>query len=228
MKGIAKATWILAWLVAAAWAGWKWGPALFPQVESWIEARSADRPGSSGLGAEGLAAEGPAPSAELAEQVLLRLDALRTGSLSEDRLLLNGVEVTSVLRFAMPGVLPPGVTEPTARFSDGRLRLTARVATAAFPDFPLVAEEIGVLPDRIDMSINGALLPFEPGWTALQVDGVSASRIPLPGRFIAPVLEALGRRPREGLPPRALAIPLPAELDRVWVEGDRLVIVRRR
>lgn len=225
---MARAVWILAWLVAAAWAGWRWGPALFPRVESWIEARAADRAGSSGLGSEGLVAEEPAPSAELAEQVLQRLDALRSGSLSDDRLTLDAVEVTSVLRFSIPGVLPPGVSEPTVRFSESRLRLSAKVATAAFPDFPAVAEEIGVLPERLDMSVEGALLPFDPGWTALQVDGVSAARIPLPGRFIGSVLEALGRRPREGLPPRALAIPLPVELERVWVEGDRLVLVRGR
>lgn len=229
MKGMIRVAWILLWLIAAAWAGWRWGPALFPKVEAWLGAAGAERPAAAAGTPVGAPAEaGPVPSPMIAETTLDRVEALRSGASPDARLVLGSLEVTSVLRFTLPGILPPGVTDPTATFEGDRVRLSATVATSAFPDISAVAEIVGVLPDQVEMTLTGSLLPFDEGWAALQAEGVSAARVPLPGRFIAPVLEALGRRPREGLPSRALAIPLPSGIERVWIEGDQLVLVRAR
>jgi hypothetical protein len=176
----------------------------------------------------------------LAEATLDRFEAFRTGSGSggagegsagegsEERLHLGAAELSSVLRYALPGMVPPGVYEPAVGLEDGRVILSARVATSALPDLPALNEVVGLLPDTVGIVMHGALLPFRPNFAALQVEGVEASRIPLPGRMIPPILAALGRSPLEGLPPHALAVPLPTGLSRVFVDRDRLVLVADR
>jgi hypothetical protein len=52
--------------------------------------------------------------------------------------------------------------------------------------------------------------------------------VPLPSRTIPGILRALGRVHREGLPPDALAVPLPGGLASAYVEEDSLVLVADR
>lgn len=219
MKGCLAALGLGVLLTAAAWAGWQWGPEVFPQVERWVASGSARR-------AE--AETGPVPSPMLAEATLDRFEAFRNGDGPEERLHLGSVELSSVVRYALPGMVPSGVHEPTVELDDGRVILSARVETSAVPELPALDEVLGFLPDTVSIVMQGALLPFQPNFAALQVERVEASRIPLPARMIPPILEALGRTPREGLPPRALAVPLPTGLSRVFVDGDRLVLVADR
>jgi hypothetical protein len=206
-------------LTAAAWVGWRWGPAVFPRVEQWVAANAA-------TSAE--AEAGPVPSPMLAEATLDRFEAFRTGQTTEDRLRLGSVELSSVVRYALPGIVPAGVSEPTVDLDEGRVVLSARVATSAFPDLPALGEVIGVLPDTVGVVIRGGLEPYQPNFAALAVERVEAARIPLPSRMIPPILDALGRTPRDGLSPETMALPLPTGLARVFVEGDRLVLVADR
>jgi hypothetical protein len=164
----------------------------------------------------------------LAEATLDRFEAFRNGEGPAERLHLGSVELSSVVRYALPGMVPSGVHEPTVELDDGRVILSARVETSAVPELPALDEVLGFLPDTVTIVMQGALLPFQPNFAALQVERVEASRIPLPARMIPPILEALGRTPREGLPPRALAVPLPTGLSRVFVDEDRLVLVADR
>lgn len=203
-------------LLGAAWGGWKWGPAVFPRVEAWLGEAGAAEPG------------GVRPSAALAESTLDRIDAFRSGGSDATRMELEGVELSSVVRFALPGIVPPGVEDPEVAMGDGKVLLTARVARAAFPDLPALGEIAGLLPDTVDIRLRGALVPFSPGVAAFHVERVEAERIPLPSRIIPGILAALGRQAREGLPPDAMAVPLPAGLDRAFVEGDRLVLTADR
>lgn len=201
-------------VVGAAYAGWKWGPAVFPPLQTWLGEAAAEAPAAR------------TPSAGIAEATLDRVDAFRQAEADGSRLELDGVDLSSVIRYSLPGIIPPGVDQPWVEVVDGKVLLSARVATAAFPEMPAIDEIAGLLPDTVDIRIRGALVPFGPAMSALYVERVDAERIPLPSRVIPGILNALGRRSVEGLPPEAMAIPLPAGLDRAFVEGDRLVLLK--
>jgi hypothetical protein len=200
---------------AVAYAGWRWGEPVFPRLER-------------ALGRADPAAEsvGPTPSPQLAEATLDRFEAFRSGE--GERLVLGGAELSSVVRYSLPGIIPPGVEEPTVVLRGGKVLLGARIALAAFPDLPALDEVAGLLPDTVDIQLRGTLLPFDEGHAAFHVERVEASRVPLPSRTIPGILRALGRVHREGLPPDALAVPLPGGLASAYVEEDSLVLVADR
>ncbi len=208
---------LLAVVVAVAYAGWRWGEPVFPALERVTGVE----------GAPAADADAREPSPELATETLDRYEAFQAGGAGE-RARFDATELTSVLRHGLPGVLPPGVDRPAVELRGGEVRLRARVAVAAFPELPALDEVIGLLPDTVDLSVTGVLLPFGDGHAALQVERLEASRIPLPGRMIPGVLRALGRTDMEGLPPTALAVPLPSGLERAYVEQDHLVLVAGR
>lgn len=204
-------------LVGAAWVGWKWGPAVFPHVERWL-----------GVEESGPVAEGEVqPSPEIAEETLDRFERLRSGEGGE-RLALGDAELSSVVRYALPGVVPAGVDQPMIRVRDHHIELSARVATEAIPDRPALREVIGFLPDTVDIRMRGSILPFDQRFLALHIDQIYASRIPLPDRFIPQILEALGRQDRVGLPPEALVVPLPDGLRSAFLTQDSLVLLADR
>ena len=208
------ATVILVSLLATgvAYAGFRYGDGVFPGLE---------RGAGQSRGRE--AAPGPSPA--LAEATLDRVEAFRSGASGEERLLLGGAELSSVVRYSFPGMLPPGVQDPTVGFRDDRMLLTARVAVAAFPDVTALGEAIGLLPDTVDVLMRGALRPFGPNLSALYVERVEAARIPLPGRLVPGILTALGRSDRSGLPEDAMAIELPHGIASAFVEADHLVLL---
>ena len=200
-------------LAAGAYAGFRWGPEMEPRVRAW-------------LGQE--PEEGDAvPTPELAEATLDRFETFREGT-GPGRLQLGSLELSSVVRYALPGLLPPGVADPGVEVEDGRIYLSARVATAAFPELPSLDEVVGFLPDTVDIRMRGSLLPFDEEQAALHVDRIQAMKVPLPDRFVPKILEALGRRDVQGLPPDALMIPMPEGLRSAYVQADSLVLVADR
>jgi hypothetical protein len=170
------------------------------------------------------AAGGVSPA--LAEATLDRVEGLRGAD--SGQLVLGDAELSSVVRFAMPGVLPPGVSEPGVSIESGRVALSARVALTAFPDLPALGEVVGMLPDTVPIRVEGRLSSYGEESLAFFVSAVEAARIPLPDRLIPQVLAALGRQEREGLPAHALHIPMPGGLDSVYVAEDSLVLVADR
>ena len=198
-------------LLAVAAAAWLWGPGLWRRYSGEVP---------------GVAAE-VQPSPELADRTLDRLEAFRAGE-AGDEIRLGDAELSSMARYALPGVLPPGVDQPTVRIRDGHLHLSARVALAAFPDLPSLSEVVQILPDTVPVEIRGTLTPFDRSRAALHVDRIEAARIPLPARMIPDVLRGLGRRDLEGLPPDALVIPLPEGLGGLYILRDSLVLVGER
>jgi len=214
-KGCSRgcATLVVASLLATgvAYAGFRYGGDVFPTLERWV-----------GRSAQAVEAE---PSPELAEATLDRVDRFRSGTSGEDRLLLDGPELSSVVRYALPGILPDGVRNPTVGFQGDELLLTARVAVSSFPDVTALGEAIGFLPDTVEVEMRGALRPFGPNLSALYVQRVQASRIPLPGRLVPGILTALGRHDQDGLPDDALAIALPRGIGSAFVEADHLVLL---
>jgi hypothetical protein len=205
-------------LALAAYAGFRWGPAVFPRVEALL--------GLAGSGAE----EGsgaPAPSPELAEATLDRFEHFRSGD-GEGRLTLGGTELSSLVRYALPGLIPRGVTEPTVSLREGRVRISARVATEAFPRLPALEQVMGLLPDTVLLELEGALVPLDQAFMALLVDKVEASRIPIPKRLISDILAGIGLEGPGNLPADALAVPIPDGVAAVFVQKDSLVLQARR
>jgi hypothetical protein len=205
-------------LLLVAYAGFRWGPIVFPRLE---RALGMSRPEAS---AEPVKEE---PSAELADRTLDRFERFRKGEGSE-RLALGGIELTSVMRYALPGIVPPGVDRPTVTLSDGRVGLRARVARAAFPRLPRLDDVLGILPDTVEVQIEGSLVPLDREHLALLVDHIEAARIPLPRRMIPQVLAGFGRDGSSALPEDALAVPLPDGLHSVYVQRDSLVLIAER
>lgn len=207
-------------LIIVAYAGFRWGSFVFPPLERVL-----------GLGgSEEVEAEAPAPAgptAELAEETLDRFERLRRGD-GEDRLALGGTELSSVVRFAVPGIIPPGVDQPTVDLQDGRVRLSANVALAAFPRLPRLDNVIGLLPDTVPVEMEGSLVPLDQAHLALLVDKIQVSHLPLPRRMIPGILAGFGRERARSLPDDALPVPLPDGLRSVYVQRDSLVLIADR
>ena len=208
---------LLVALLGAAYAGFRWGPVVFPRLEQAL-----------GIGGDeaSLAADA-IPTAELADSTLDRFERFRAGE-GGDRMVLGGRELSSVIRFSLPGIIPPGVTDPVVRLKDGQVFLSARVAVAAFPKLPRLDEVVGILPDTVSVEIRGSLVPHDQANLALLVDRISAARVPLPTRMVAEVLEGFGRGGRSGLGPDALPVPLPDGIRSVHVQRDSLVLIAER
>lgn len=213
LRGCVGRVWLLGLLLAAAFAGWRWGPAVFPRVQDWF------------AGEEEAAEISPSP--ELAEAALDRFERFRRGELG-DQLSLSATDVASVLRYSAPGILPGGISAPGVEFHDGVVTLSARVAVEAFPGLPTLDGILGFLPDTVSISVEGALAPLDEEWMALIVHGVRASFIPVPlPRGMTPrILTALGRTHRAGLPEDGLAFVLPDGVGSAHVLRNRLILVR--
>ncbi len=205
----------LVLLLLVAYAGFRWGPAFFPTLERWFGVESA------AVIAESV------PSEEIARSAWARIDEFR-GSEGEEILALSGTEVTSVLRFELEELLPDGVLWPEIELSEGGLRARFRVATEEVPDIPGLGLALGILPDTITVEMLGSLVPFAGGGSALVVRRVEAAGVPLPGRLIPEILTALGRTDEAGLPPEAVLVPLPGDLESLFIKGDSLILVANR
>lgn len=198
-------------LVLAAYAGWRWGPMVFPKVQEWIGLTSIEE------------AEDTGATPELADSVVGRVLAFRRGEAGE-RMALSGPELTSVLRYSVPGLIPDGASDPVIRLERGSVRLQADVAISAFPDLPDLGPVLGILPDTLSVEVEATLIPFQDEQVALMVQGLEAGRIPLPGRLIPEILNAMGRVAHPGLPPEALLVPLPPGLGSAYLLDDSLIL----
>jgi len=167
------------------------------------------------------------PSPELADATLDRFQAFQQSEAGSE-MRLGDAELSSLVRYSLPGMVPPGIDEPTVRVRDGQINLGARVALAVLPDVPALREVLGLLPDTVPVEIRGTLAPFDSEHAALHVDRIEASKIPLPPRYTPEILNALGRTPVPGLPENALLVPLPRGLSAAYVLQDSLVLVAKR
>ena len=206
----------LALIVAVAYAGWRWGDAVFPALQS----RFGTEDGPT------IGAEAPEYSEALGATALQRIEAFQVGR--EAELALSGAEITSLLRYSRRDVLPNGVHTPTVRFEAGRAYTSGQVALADFPKLPDLGPVAGMLPDTVSLELRGSVMGFGDREAALMVQGIEVAGIPLPGRLIPEVLTALGRSDREGLPEEAVAVLLPTGIAAAHVEGDMLILVADR
>lgn len=202
---------LLLLVLMAAYAGWRWGPEVFPKVHEWLGiSEAADD-------------TDPVATQELADSVFTRVQDLRRGE-GAGLLALGDDELTSVLRFSTGGLIPEGISDPQVRLREGRVRFRAQVALSSFPDLPDLGPVIGLLPDTLDVSLEASMTPFGEGRAALLVHRLEASRIPLPGRLIPEILTAMGRSDEPGLPPEGLMVPLPSGLASAYILTDSLFL----
>lgn len=216
MLGLIKKLLALVIVVAAAYAGFRWGGKVFPPLERML-----------GRGQHATAAPVAGPSAAIADSTLGRFERFRNGK-GPDRLGLGGTELTSVVRYSLPGIVPPGVSEPTVSLADGRVHVSARVAVDAFPRLPHLDQVIGILPDTVLVEMRGTLARVDQEHLALLVDRMQIAHVPLPRRMIGDVLSGLGAERRASLPEDALLVPLPDGLSSAFVQRDSLVLLAKR
>jgi hypothetical protein len=162
-------------------------------------------------------------SPELADQAQRKLEELRDGTRSYAA--LSAIELESLLTYRYPGVLPGFLDSPAVELQGDRMRLRARVPVDKLPDVQGLGPAAAFLPDTTELTVSGRILPLQPGRVAFAIDDVSAQRFPLPRRLVPGALERLGRRDEPGLPPDAMALPLPPGATSAYVRRDSLVLI---
>ncbi|MDT8367707.1 MAG: hypothetical protein RQ745_00765 [Longimicrobiales bacterium] len=201
----------LTLLLVVAWGGWRFGGTIFPRIEGWIVAGPAPNESAS------------VPSQEIADDALARFNSFRVGSSGDSVFSLTDLELTSIVRHALPGLMPDGVRDATVEVGEDRILLSARVALDAFSEIAAVRDVSAFLPDTVQIEMTSSLLRLDAHHAALVVDGVTAAGMPLPDRLIPDILSALGRTERPGLPSTALALPLPPGIGRAYTAEGALV-----
>lgn len=161
--------------------------------------------------------------ARIASLAETRLRLFTTGN-GGDRLVMDGDEITAVLRHSIPGVIPAGVTSPVVRLADGTVRVTARIAADVFPGTPMLAPVLDALPDTLEIELRGRVLR-DRGTVALRIDRVSAGRVPIPRAVVAAVVASLRPGASTDIHP-TLRLAWPSGITAMNVRGDRLVLER--
>lgn len=197
------------WLVAAGLVWHYRGPLL----EGWQRLRQPSEP--------------TRPAAAGATAVVLKLGAL-AGEDPPPRVALGEEEVQSLVGGGVAGLVPPFIASPRVELKDGRANLEFRVATERLAGLADPAGHVPLLPDTTDLIASAQLIPLDARRMALAVDDLSAGNIPLPDRLIPPVLTRLGRSDEPGLPPDAMAVPLPPGAAHAYIRGDSLVFLAQR
>lgn len=159
----------------------------------------------------------------LADRAVDRLQRFRSGDAGA-RLSLTADEVTAVLRHAMTGVLPEGVTEPRVRLEGGRVVVEARLAADDFVASAPLSSVLGGVSDTIDVELTGHLRTV-PGRLVFSIEHARASGIPVPPSAVAAIAAALAEDSDDRVAPvegQGAALSLP------WPEGVALVAVDDR
>ena len=195
----------------AAYAGWKWGYAVFPRVEERL-----------GIGQAGTAALPITP--ETAARATARIREFRSSE--EPELRLESSEVSSLLRYSTPAMLPGGVVQPSVSFSRERIEFQAKALPRDIPDLPRVGGILGLLPDTVDILVIGSLLPSREEGTLLLIEGIELQGWPVPPNSVPEILAALGRESPPGVPESTVLVPALGGLRGAYTEDGRLVLVR--
>lgn len=201
-------------VLAAAYLGWKSGDAIFPRLETALGIGAVDEP----------AAEPVTP-----EAADLAWEKIRSFRASEDalELRLTPVEVSSLLRYSLIGMLPKGVEDPLVDMEGDRIELAARVIPSELPELPDPVGITGaVFPDTVAVSVGGSLMPFGGRRSMLLVRSIVVGGVPIPPGAFPDILAALGRTHEDGLPESAILAPAFSDIGSAYVEAGELVLVR--
>ena len=200
---------LLVFLIPTIYAGFKWG---LPPINHFLDSDNCEG-----------CVEDAQPSMALSDLTMDRFEKLRWGELGA-KLVLGSLEVSSIARYAVPGIIPPGLLELRVEFEEELVRLSALVVVEEFPGLPKLDEIIGLLPDTMAVEMQGIITPLDQGHFALIVNGLWMAQIPIPSSLIPPVLTTFGREGRRALPRNALLIPKPGVIESVFVRSDSLFL----
>jgi len=219
LRGCLGSAVTVALFLVAGYAGWRWGEPVFTRAEDWWGARSV---------ASASGGETPRDMAQISVEVgraaLDRVEALSDADPGTETR-LTGAELESILRFALPTLVPSGVSDPTVRFTGGQIQTSARVSGAALGQVPELISRLGVVDDTVGIEMDGTLVPYGDGAVSMVVQRLHIGGVPVIGPLIPRTLDALGRTRRADLPDDAILAPLPAGLSAAWIRGDTLVLV---
>jgi hypothetical protein len=171
--------------------------------------------------------------AVIAQLTVDRLELFRTGNAGSE-LSLDAAELTAVVRHALPGLLPAGVTQPVIHLVDGHVVIRVRVAAQIYPGVSPFAAVLDVFPDTLDIAIEGHL-QGRANHLALGIDRATAERVPIPRSLLAAIVAAIvresalsGGEPTTdgGESSAELRLSWPRGIGTVEVVGDRLVVKR--
>ena len=211
LKRFVTRTMLLLVAVLAAYGGWRWGDSVFPRVEAMLgigRVEVTDRP----------------VSAETAARATARIEEFQLSE--EPELRLESSEVSSLLRFSIPGMVPAGILDPVVVFKDDRMEIRARVLSARYSDLPQLSGIAGILPDTVEIVAEGSLTLFENGGSLFVAEGIEVQGWPIPSRAVPEILGALGQEPPPGAPASAVRLPAPRGIRGAYVEDGELVVVR--
>ncbi len=200
-------------IVLAAYAGWKGGDVVFPHVDSLL-----------GIGERPDATMPDLVTPHAAELAAQRIEAFRRSA--DPELRLEPFEVSSLMRYAVSSMLPGGVVDPSVNMDGDRLEIHAGVVPSLMPSLPDLGAVVGILPDTVQVSVGGALVPFGDAGSMLLVQDILVKGIPIPSRVFPEILEALGRKEIRGLPPSAILVPAFTGIGGAYIEDGELVLVR--
>ena len=214
LKRFVTRTVVLLVAILAAYVGWKWGDEVFPRVEAGL-----------GIGHAGESGERMYPvTPETAASAEGRIEAF---IVSDDvELRLEASEVSSLLRFSAPGIVPAGVLDPSVSFNEDRMEIRARVVPALIPDLPRLGGITGILPDTLQVVVENSLELFGDRGSMLVVEGIEVQGWPVPAQTVPEILEALGLERWPGTPASAVVVPALGGLKGAYIEDGKLVLVR--
>jgi hypothetical protein len=154
-----------------------------------------------------------------------KIEGLRAGKTG--RVALGATELQSLLQYKYAGLLPAFAQDPHVELEGDHIRLRVRVPVDRLPDVKGLESASAFLPDTADVEVSGTLIPLQNGRTALGVDAVEASHIPLPARMINEGLRRVGRKDEAGLPKDAIAVKLPDGVKAAYIRNDSLILLAR-
>lgn len=160
-------------------------------------------------------------SPEAAAMAEAKLERLRS---EQEPVSLSGIELSSLLRYRGDPWTRDLVQSPAIEMSGDTLRLSGTVATERLPAHPELDRVRGLLPDSARVEVTGGVTSSVAGRSVLDVHTVEFAGIPIPERFYPAILERLGGARGPGVPPTAMALPLPPGVGSARVEGGLLVL----
>ena len=208
---------LVAAILLASYAGWKWGDSVFPRVEAALGIAPSEAFGVIEVIEE--------VSPQAADRAMERIQAFRDSRAAELR--LKPFEVSSLLRYSLPDVLPTGILDPAVEMDGDRFELTAGVLRSALPDLPGIGGIARMLlPDTVPVVAAGTLAPFDDRGSMLLVSEIVVSGMSVPSSAYRDILAAVGREEEAGLPEAAMRLPAFEEITGAYIEGGELVLVR--
>jgi hypothetical protein len=166
----------------------------------------------------------PEVSAAVADEAAARLAALGDGAVA--RVAFHTEELQSLILYRWAPFLPEALGRPRVELDAGRITLVGDVPTDRFGIAEL-RDVIGFLPDTASVRVVASVVPLDRDHVSLEIHELGAAGIPVPDRLIPPILARLRPQALPESGPNALAVPLPAGIEHVYVSGDSLVLTAR-